>query len=732
MVLWRRKEDPDAYPAVPDSLRGDSMDLDGVRKTRQARADTAPSVTPYLSLRARLSQIWLNRWTLLLLLVLLRVLLLMVSLDDNVDDANREALAACTKVEDVGSAMASMPHYLSVGVNELSAQGIEASVDALVAVLDLMITGVQSLIIFVINMVTAMYTCLITAFIHGSLDVAADVTEKVTNAMNRAIQRITNSLETRVERIEDGIGDVLDAIENSFIGGVFPDFPDIDFSGPISDLRDIEINTDNFVEGLNQLNEDLPTFEEVQDTTAEAIAIPFRLLRRTIHDALDGYRFDRSVFPVASKQALSFCSDNNTISEFFDQLRDMIRTARTIFIAVLVALAVLAMAPMAWFEIKRWRRQKEHARIVGDRSYDPMDVVYIASRPMSATWGIKMASRFKGKRQILVRWAWAYATSLPALFVLALGLAGLFSCLCQLIMLRAIQDQVPKLADQVGEFADEVVTSLQAVSQEWADDANGVVLSTQGTINDDLLGWVRVATSAVNDTLTTFTDMMTLGLETVFNGTILKDPIETVIYCTIGLRVEAIQNGMTWVHDHAKVSLPQFPDNMFSNGAQDSIEGDSDLTTFLATPSSVTTDEVTGAVQRVADRLRTHIIQEVLISTGILLIYVIIVLVGVIRALVGMATPDKGRGEGGMRYTTDDVDGPHATPAVSPAHGGDHRFATQYGVENSAGGMQDDHYAREVHDEKTVAAVPGGHPQEVYSPKRTSSYGQFEPSHSKV
>ncbi|KAL2753420.1 hypothetical protein ACRALDRAFT_1065279 [Sodiomyces alcalophilus JCM 7366] len=728
MVLWRRKEEPDAYPAVPDSLRTDSIELDGARKTRQARADTAPSVTPYLSLRARLSQIWLNRWTLLLLLVLLRVLLMMVDLDENVDDANREAVSACTKVEDVGSAMASMPHYLSVGVNELSAQGIEASVDALVAVLDLMITGVQGLIIFIINMVTAMYTCLITAFIHGSLDVAADVTEKVTNAINRTIQGITNSLESRVDRIEDGIGSVMDAIEDSFIGGVFPDFPDIDFSGPISDLRDIKVNTDSFVDDINRLNDDLPTFEEVQDATAGAIAIPFRLLRQTIHDALDDYRFDRSVFPVASKQALRFCSENNTISEFFDQLRDMIRAARTAFIAGLVALAVLAMAPMAWLEIRRWRREKEHARIVGDRSYDPMDVVYIASRPLTAAWGIKMSSRFQGRRQVLVRWAWAYATSLPALFVLALGLAGLLACLCQYIMLRAIQDQVPKLADHVGEFADEVVTSLQAVSREWADDANGVVASTQSTINDDLLGWVREATSTVNDTLTTFTDMMTLGLETVFNGTILKGPIETVIYCTIGLRIESIQSGMTWVHDHAKIALPRFPNDMFSNGAQDSIGGDSDTTTFLATPSSVTTDEVTGAVQRVADRLRAHIIQELLISTGILMLYVIIVLIGLVRALLGMATPDKGRGEGGMRYASSGDDGPHATPAGS--HGADHRFAA-FGDGSHARAVHDDHYARDMNDEKTVAAVSGGHPREVYPPQRTSSYGQLESAHSK-
>ncbi|RBQ67558.1 hypothetical protein VDGD_01253 [Verticillium dahliae] len=730
MLFTRKhKEEEAGYPAVPDSLRSDSVELSELRKTQMARADTAPTFTPYLSLRSRLSQIWINRWTILLLLVLVRVLLMVAGVDEDVDEANRKALSACTKVEDVGSAMASMPHYLSVGVNELSAQGIEKTLDGLVAVLGLLLTGIQGLILFVINMVTSMYVCLIAAFVHGGLDVASDVTEKVTDLMNSAISKITDTLESRAKNIEDGINNVKSSIEDSFIGGVFPDFPDLDLSGPIGDLKDININTDGLVSDLDELKDDLPTFREIQNMTAEAIAIPFNLLKETIDDAYKDYRFDRSVFPVASKQALNFCSENNTISEFFDKLRHLVRTARTIFIVVITVLAVLCIVPMAWFEIKRWRRQQQHAKIVGDHTYDSMDVIYIASRPTTASWGIKLASRFSGKRQILARWAFAYATSLPALFVLSLALAGFFACLCQFVLLKAIERTVPELANQVGEFAEDVVGSLAAVSKEWADGANGVVLSTQDDINNDLLGWVREATGSVNDTLNTFTDGMATGLETVFNGTILIKPIKDVIFCTIGLKVEAVQKGLTWVHDHAKVTLPQFANDTFSMGAQESIGDDSDLTTFLATPSSVTTDEVTGAVQYVVDKIRSHIVTEALISTGILLVYVIIVLIGVIRALVGMAMPDKGRGEGGMRYTGD------ARPPLTPreaAHHSDERFP-HFGSEASAVDRTDDdnYYAREAENEKYVSKVAGGRAQAMTSPKRVSSYGQFEGSGNK-
>lgn len=718
----KQKEEEAGYPAVPDSLRADSVDIaPEIRNTQQARAETAPTITPYLGLRSRLSQVWANRWTILLLLILLRVMLSIVSLDEDVNEANSKALRACTKVEDVGSAMASMPHYLSVGVNEMSAMGIEKTVDALVAVLGLVITGVQELIIFVIEMVTSMYTCLIIAFVESGLEAAAFVTEKVTDAMNSAISGIANTIGDRAGDVEDFLNDIKGPIEDSFLGGVLPDIPDIDLTGPVDELRNIKIS-DDFVDDIKQLREDMPSFDEVRNMTREAIRTPFRLLKDKINEEFDDFRFDRSIFPVAQKQSLAFCSGNNAITDFFEHLRSLIRTARIVFIVVITVLAILVMVPMAWYEIMRWRRQREHARLVSDHGYDPMDVIYIASRPTSASWGVKIASRFDGKRQILVRWAWAYATSFPALFILALAIAGLFACACQAILLKIVQDQVPALAAEVGEFADDVVSSLAQVSDDWAASANGVVLSAQDDINNDLLGWAREATGAVNDTLNTFTDTMRQGLETVFNNTILHKPITDVIRCTIGLKIEAVQSGLTWVHDHAKVTFPMLPNDTFSAGAQESLGEDSDMTTFLATPSSVTTDEVTGAVQYVVDKLRHHIIIEALISLGVLLVYIIIVLIGVIRALVGMAAPG-GRAEG-IRYTGD------KRAPISPRqheHGSDERFP-RFGASEASGiDHHGGHYASEHTDEKVVT-VPGGRARAVQSPTRISSYGQFESS----
>lgn len=646
-------------PPVPANLNANNWDAvdpyDEEPASRSAplqpHAHTAPTVTPYLGLRARLSQLWFNRWTILLILVLVRVILLTGGLDDDIADAKTKALSACTKVEDVGSAMASMPHYLSVGVNSLASNGITKAVSGMVQILSMILTGVQALIFFIINMYIGTFACIVAALIHGGLDVAVKVVEGATKAMNDAIGTITGEIADVAAVVDGGIEKAKQKL-SSLTGGIFDgiDLPDFNLDPKLNDLRNIKVNTDDFVRDLISINKTIPTFDQVENFTKNAIAIPFDFVKQQIDQRFGNYQFDDSVFPVAQKEALSFCSNNSFLNDFFETLFNIVRTAKIAFSVVIPILAILAIVAMAFLEIRRWRREKERSRVFTERGYDPMDVVYLAGRPMSSGFGIKLASKFRGKNNLLVRWAWAYATSLPALFVLSLAIAGLFSCLCQFVILRSIQKEAPALAGQVGNFAGEVVGTLQKVSTSWADDANGVILNLQNDMNDDLFGWVQNATSAVNNTLETFDNEIDKAITAVFKDTVLLNTARNLIGCVIGRKIDAVQKGLTWVHDNAHVTLPQFSNDIFSRGANDSVNGDSDLTSFLASPSTVTTDEITSAVDKVINKLQHGIIQEALISTALLLLYVIIVLIGVVRALVAAAQKEKTRAEGGEQY----------------------------------------------------------------------------------
>ena len=54
----------------------------------------------------------------------------------------------------------------------------------------------------------------------------------------------------------------------------------------------------------------------MQNFTNDVISTPFEDLKKLINATLSNYTFDASIFPVAQKKQLTFCSDNDTLTPF--------------------------------------------------------------------------------------------------------------------------------------------------------------------------------------------------------------------------------------------------------------------------------------------------------------------------------------------------------------------------------------------------------------------------------
>ncbi|KAK4163048.1 hypothetical protein QBC43DRAFT_70053 [Cladorrhinum sp. PSN259] len=651
--MAQEEKRPRVVPPVPSSLNPhtwEMVDLDTPQNRSapplQPHAHTDPSITPYLGLRARLSQLWFNRWTVLLLLILARVLILASSLDENIADAKKTALSACTKVQDIGSAMASMPHYLSVGVNRLVAERTTAEISSQVDLISDMLTIAENIIVFFIEFYYSTLICLVLSLAHTGIDVSTQVLDSAGKDVEDQIKKITGQIG---EGLKD-INTVLEKARSSFVGGVI-DIPTVDLTKQITALEGIQI-TDVLSNELQSLNKTIPSFDKSINLTRNAISIPFDFIRGRLNtNAGSNTTFlGNTTFPIAKKQVLEFCDNNEPLEDFFGALFAVVSKAKTAFLITIPILAVLAVLVFGYIEIRRWRREKQRARIFTEHGYDPMDVVYIASRPMTANAGIRLSSWFSGKKKVLARWFVAYGSSYPALFVLSLALAGLLACLCQLILLKVIQKEIPNLTNRVGDFAQDVVRSLEATSNDWADTANAGVLNTQNTINDNVFGLIKNATVAVNNTLNLFEDEVEKGINAAFKGGMLEAIARDLVGCIITRRIENFEKGLAWVNERAHITLPQFQKDIFSAGANESIQGDGQLTSFLSTDPNVKSDDITSAVDHVANSLRNGIMQEVIISLVLLLVYIIIVLIGMVSALLQNAKRDSTRGVGGERY----------------------------------------------------------------------------------
>ncbi|KAJ2994101.1 hypothetical protein NUW58_g1644 [Xylaria curta] len=423
---WKEKGD---FPRVPPSLNHNAQDAFEMSSIKQSAADNIASarslssktITPYLGLRSRLSQVWFNKWTILILLVLVHFLLTIGSLNNNLDEAKGKALSACTKVEDVGSAFASMPHYLSVGVNQLTASGITNAVQALISVLEMILTGIEQLILFVIGMMTDTYVCLTAMVVHGGLNASAIAVEKTTDAINKAIDGVADTIAGSaddIQKIIDKVYDVADTVggifgrdedvaKNGFLldmpalekarseifarhaelaeRAVLPEKPNLEKAivEKMNDLKNVNVDSSGFVQGLNDLNQKIPTFDEIKDLTKKAVSIPFDLIRKEINESYGDWKFDDKVFPVAQKEALSFCSDNDGLTKFFETLYKIAYNAKIAAIVILALLAIAVCIPMYILEKRRWRRQHELA----NHAVDLLDYGYMYSSPLAARTG---------------------------------------------------------------------------------------------------------------------------------------------------------------------------------------------------------------------------------------------------------------------------------------------------------------------------------------------------------
>lgn len=616
------------------------------------------NVTPYLGLRARLSQVWINRWTILLLLVLARTLIAITGVNNDLDSARREALSACTGVEAMGSAMASMPHYMSQGINEMAATGVDKAVHGLSEMTLLTVTGVEEIFVFVINALTSTYMCLITLAVGGGLHLAVSGIENVGATLATDLDNLGKAINGSVASFETAYASFIKDIENGITGLTGQSFtaPTLDLSKQMTSLTQMHLSTDmaSIFPALNTINKNIPTFQDVQNFTDNVLRTPFELVKGEISTHLSNYSFDRSLFPVPVKEQLTFCSDDDGIDAFFNELVKLVALAKKIFIGTLLVGAIVAMIPMAYREVRRYRTQQERSALVQSSAHDPMDVVYIVSRPYTSTFGIKAGHTVSTatRRQTLTRWVVAYATSDAALFVLALAVAGLFSAACQALLLKAVEKEAPDLTNSIGNFADQVINTLNNASESWAVATNGAIAGANHDINTQILGWVNVTTGALDDVLDTFISQTTAVLNNTFAGTPLYGPIEEVFQCLIGLKVASIERGLAWVSDNAQVSIPSLPNDTFSIGAIASIAaGDDPSNSFLSQPGDQATNDISAAVVRFTTRLQDAVRTEAILATVVLCIYLFVVLCGIIRALTLWCGRDKVRGEGGPAPT---------------------------------------------------------------------------------
>lgn len=311
-------------------------------------------------------------------------------------------------------------------------------------------------------------------------------------------------------------------------------------------------------------------------------------MKKDINDTFAGLSFDASVLPVPAQNTVAFCGDMDT--SVVDNLKhDLVKIAQ-IGVIILILLALLLVGANCALEWYKWRCLKNHLQYTREAWTTDPSMAYAGSKsaptvqlsdhnlmllsgnmqhPLLTKIANRIASflHFSPSQYVHLTWFFHYVFHPPALACFLIGFFGLLSVQIQLIAIGPLEHKYSQqAAASVNDFSNTIATSINASmynqSASYANDINGRVDHIQTTVNDGLFGWVNGTTTTLNNTINTFYTDIQDAVNTVFNGTILEEPIQEFIRCFIGSKVDAIETALTFLHDNLIVDIPRVNDTV--------------------------------------------------------------------------------------------------------------------------------------------------------------------------
>ncbi|CCD25747.1 pheromone-regulated protein PRM1 NDAI_0F04290 [Naumovozyma dairenensis CBS 421] len=329
-------------------------------------------LTTYLQLNDRLSQIWINKYTLVLLLAMVKLFFFSRSIQNAMLSSQNYIISNCETIDSIYSKVTdNTPHYLGIMGNYLLDKTMEETIKATLKTLSLLVYASEELLTFVIDLYLGTYACLAVSAIDGTVDVATNTTEKLIGVVNSTVVTLANDLDDGLDDISKFINKIIEAaskVENFFTGD---DDEDNSSDGSddikkvnltISAIRDLKIPS-SINDKLEELSAKTPDFAEVKNKTKSLVSIPFEQVRKEIKSVnateIMANKSMLYVPPIVNDNGLpnGICSSNKPeIENFYKVLLHSLKITTIVLIVLMIVAAVVVLVPIAWNEYRLWSR----------------------------------------------------------------------------------------------------------------------------------------------------------------------------------------------------------------------------------------------------------------------------------------------------------------------------------------------------------------------------------------
>lgn len=598
---------------------------------------------PYLQLRDRISQAWLNKYTILLTLIALKLLLFQQSLNSSLESSKFYTISSCPTIDSYVSNLVSFPHYIAKSSNFIILKTLEEINEKTIDTLKLILTASENVIIFALEMIVGTYACVLVSTIDGAVDVAVNSTESIIGWVNDTLGDITDDIEDGLTDISNFLNKAVSAAEK--VKDFFDDDDDDDSGNStlatvnltVSSLKNLHIPS-SVNSKLEALKDNTPDFEEVKNKTESLIRTPFELIKDKISNTIAMSTEGDSLY-VPDLEEVTICSDNtDKINEFYDHLANDIGYMVKVFVVLLILGALIALIPIIYEEFRLWKKMsilRRELSVMSQRTNpkDPIELVESTFNKYPSAVGV-IASKVthNPETKVSIRWITSYVISSRAIVVLGIAMAGILAVVLQFILLGILSKSISKNRTKFTEITDEITFKINDSISNWTDSTNDYLESKENSINEDVFSWVRTATDSVNDTVSSFVAEMNDAISDAFNGTILYAPVKTIVGCVIEDKLIKIEKGLTWIHDNAEFSLPRVNEEYLSEAWGNDTQG-SDTTGAISKASLMierTESLMTKMLKEILEQYKKSLKFELYISLALLGLWVLQFAIGLL------------------------------------------------------------------------------------------------------
>ncbi|OWB58099.1 hypothetical protein B5S28_g4092 [[Candida] boidinii] len=358
--------------SMEEEKNKENINIDGNQNYENVNKETR-YYRPFLNLKERLSQIWMNYYTISIVLIILKLLMLYKSLNNSLINSKETTIGVCTNIETLLDKFLNNFNKLAIKTsNYLIIQTINTTYKLVLDSFELTLIIAEALILFMIDTTIGTYLCLIVSAIDSTVEVATNATMAVIGVANDTMIEFAQDLQGSLNIVSKVVNSLIDAansIKNFFTGGNSDNENNVN-SGikninlTISSLQNWKIDS-SINEKLTNLSSETPDFDDVQEELENFISIPFSLIKENISSRknktytvqdLQSY-FSKETNNRNQNNTLGFCNENTIelVDEFYNHALQLLKkTMKVLIICILICL-VISLIFEILVTVKNWR-----------------------------------------------------------------------------------------------------------------------------------------------------------------------------------------------------------------------------------------------------------------------------------------------------------------------------------------------------------------------------------------